>query len=153
MVDTLDPYLAHYVYVKQNDPKAPIVWRQFRQKDVKRVDRIVEMAQGNRDAVTSQKDWEILGELLKFFSEEWPDEFNSFKASIPDIRSSRREGGYGEKHQVMYLAALPPRFERMIKSIFPSQQFDKKFIYRLIRKFPIFRIAGVNNMSKGRAII
>lgn len=152
-VATIDPYLAHYVYEKDTNPNAPIVWRQYRKSLVDKVDHIVELARGNRETIATLKDWEIVGEILKFFAEEWPDEFNSFKASIPDIRSSRRADGYSESREVKYIAALPPRFERMIKSIFPSQQFDKKFIYKLIRKFPVFRVAGVSNMSKGGIII
>jgi hypothetical protein len=150
---TVDPYMAHYVHEKEANPNASIVWKTYQKKMVDKVDRIVELAHGYRDTVNTLKDWEVVGELLKFFAEEWPHEFNSFKEQIPDIRSSRRADGYSSTREIKYVAALPPRFERMIKSIFPSQQFDKKFIYKLIRKFPVFKVGGVNNLSKGSIII
>lgn len=152
-IQTLDPYLGVYVYEKNTNPKAPLVWKRFKKKHVDSVDRLVELTRGNRETVTSLKDWEIVGEILKFFAEEWPDEFVSFKSSIPEIRSSRRSDGYSESREIRYLAALPPRFERMIKWAFPLQQFDKKFTNKLIKKFPVFKVAGVNNMSKGKSII
>lgn len=152
-ITTLDPYMAHYVYEKQKDPKAPIVWRRFKKKMVDRVDHIVELAAGNREAVVTQKDWEILGEILKFYAEEWPDDFNSFRESVKEIRRTRRADGYSKSREIKHVASLPPRFERMIKSIFPMQQYDKKFITKLVRKFPVFRVGGEGNMSTGTVIL
>lgn len=152
-IQTLDPYMAHYVFEKQKDPNAPIVWRRFQKKMVDQVDHIVELARGNRETVTTESDWVIVGELLKFFAENWKEEFEDFKAQIPDIRRSRNNNGMSASGEIKFVAVLPPRFERIIKSIFPFQQFDKKFISKLIMKFPVFRVGGVDNMSKGRSII
>lgn len=153
MIQTVDPYLSHYVYEKDSNPNAPIVWRQFKKKHVDIIDHIVEISRGEREDVKTIKDWEVVGELLKFFAEEWPHEFNPFKQQMAEIRNSRRAGGYSETREIRYVAALPPRFERMIKAIFPNQQFDKKFVNKLANKFSVFRVAGVNNMSQGRVII
>lgn len=152
-VTKADPYLDHYAYELATDPKAKIVFKQYEKKLVDRTDHIIQMAQGERDEVKSAKDWEIIGELVKFFADEFSDEWDEFVKSLPDIRSSRNEGGYSSTREIKYLGALPQRLIKMIKVIFPFQQFDKKFMYKLIRKFPVFQVGGVGNLSKGRSII
>jgi hypothetical protein len=152
-LETVDPYLDHYIYEKTADPTANIVWKQFQKHLVDRTNRIVELARGNRDVIKSSSDWTVLEELVKFWGEEFPQEYQEFKASIPDIRSSRNAGGYSKTKEIKYLGALPPRLIKMIRVIFPFQQFDKAFMYKLIRKFPLFKVGGVNNLSKGSVII
>ena len=139
-IQTVDPYLPHYIYEKATNPKTRLVWRVYAKDIVRTIDKIVEMARGQRDKVKSGKDWEIVEELLKFFAVKWPAEFNEFRSAIPDIRSSRRDGGYSENKEIKYVGALPVRFMRLIKAVFPEQQFDKKFIYKLVRRIPLFRV-------------
>ena len=117
------------------------------------VDKLLELSHGNRDVVKTEKDWEVVFALLRFFHDRWPDEFNDFKSQIPDIRGSRRAGGKSAEGNLMYVGALPPRFIRLIRTIFPLQQFDKKFIWKIVKKIPLFKVAGVNNLSKGTIII
>jgi hypothetical protein len=152
-IQTLDPYLSAYIYEKSENPDAPIVWRQFEKRMVDKVDRIVELSKGHRESIVSNNDWEVMGELLKFFAEEWPEEFEPFKKQMSDIRSSRRADGYSQTREIRFVAALPPRFERIIKAVFPFQSFDKKFVNKLARKFPVFKVGGEGNMSKGTVII
>lgn len=152
-VETIDPHLSTYIYVKKTNPKAPIVWRQYERRLVDSVDRLVELAHGERDLVKSLKDWEIVIEIVKFFADEWPDEWNSFKATIPDIRHTRREGGYSETGEIKYVGAIPPRLMRMIKAIFPLQEFDKRFVNKFVSKFPLFKVGGEQNMGGGGIII
>jgi hypothetical protein len=145
MIQKVDPYLSQYVWEKSVNPDAPIVWRQYQREVVEDVDRLVELAHdktGHRENVASQKDWEVVEELINFFAKKWPKEYWEFRKSIPDIRSSRRDGGYSEHKLMMYVAALPPRLERLIKAIFPAQQFNKQFTWKLIRKFPLLKVGG-----------
>jgi hypothetical protein len=148
-----DPYIDHYIYEKATNPKSHIVWKQYRKSMVERTDRIIELAHGQRDVVKSQSDWTVVGELLNFWAEEYPQEYQEFRKSIPDIRGSRNDGGYSKTREIKYLGALPPRFMKMIRVIFPFQQFDKSFMYKMIKRFPLFKVGGVGNMSKGRSII
>ncbi len=144
-IHTVDPFLAQYVYEKQTKPEKTLVWRQFRENDVKAVDRIVELAHGDREAVVTQKDWEIFASLLAFYQERWPDEFNSFVDSVKDIRRSRSQGAYSKSKEMMYVGTLPVRFMKIIKVIFPEQQFDKKFIWKMVNKFKIFKVTKEGN--------
>lgn len=152
-IETVDPYISHYIYEKATDPTANIVWKQYEKRLVDKTNRIIELAHGERDTVKSQSDWDVLGELIKFWTEEFPNEYQEFKASIPDIRGSRNDGGYSKSREIKYLGAMPPRLMKMIKVIFPFQQFDKSFMYKMIKKFPLFKVGGEGNLSKGRSII
>lgn len=138
-----DQFITHYAYEKETNPDAQIVLRQFRRKYVEAIDHIVELAHGERDFVTSDSDRKVMEELIKFFAEEWPEEFAEFKATILDIRSTRNEGGYSENKEMKYVGAIPPRLAKMMKAIFPAQQWDKKFVNKLVKKFPLFNVGGV----------
>lgn len=152
-LETPDPYISHYIYEKTVNPQAKLYWKAYRKRQVDMANKIVELAHGEREVVKSGKDWEIVGELLKFFATEWPGEYKQFESTIPDIRASRRAGGYSESGEIRYVGALPLRFMKMIQVIFPFQQFDKQFVNNLVKRIPVLRVGGVNNMSKGRSII
>lgn len=140
-----DPYLSAYVYEKQTNPSAPIVWRQFEKSAVEDVDHLVELAQGSRQTVTTDKDWQVVEEILKFYYRRWPYEYNEFVNSVKEIRETRKKSGYSSSKEILYVGALPPRFERIVKTIFPLQQFNKKFIWKMVRKFKIFKVGGEGN--------
>ena len=69
-------------------------------------------------------------------------EWHEFKTSIPDIRRTRSEGGYSQTKEIKYIASVPPRFMKMVKVIFPAQEWDKKFMTKFIKRFPLFKIGG-----------
>jgi nitrous oxide reductase len=137
-----DPYLDLYKAEKIMDPDAIIVAKQYQKHLVDAVDRIVELAHGQRDFVKSENDWLVVEDLLRFFASQWPMEWHEFKTSIPDIRRTRSEGGYSQTKEIKYIASVPPRFMKMVKVIFPAQEWDKKFMTKFIKRFPLFKIGG-----------
>jgi hypothetical protein len=137
-----DPFIPIYKFEKTQHPEKKLWWLALRQKDVEDVDRLVGLSHGNRETVETPKDWAILEEVLKFFINRWPEEFKEFKEAVPQIKATRRRGGYTQNKEMMYLASLPPRFERLIKAVFPKQQFDKEFVYKLINRYKIFKVGG-----------
>ena len=140
-----DPFMDHYAIQKQVDPDTKIVLKQFYQRQVNAVDRIVFLAKGNRSTVSTENDWKIVEELFSFWATEWPTEYSEFKKVIPQIRATRRSKGYSESGEMKYVGAMPPRFERMLKVIFPDQSFDKTFVNKIVKKIPIFKIGGEQN--------
>lgn len=138
----LDPFLPLYEAEKLMNPSKKMWWIQVRKQDVEDIDRIVELSKGNRDTIKTESDWQVFNELLKFFIYRWPSEFEEFKKTIPQIRATRRDGGYSANKEMMYIASLPPKLERLIKTVFPAQQFNKNFIYKLISRYTIFRVGG-----------
>jgi len=141
-IDTPDPFISIYAFEKHKNPEKKLWWVQVSKKDLEDVDRLVELSHGHRDVVSTQKDWTVVEELLKFYSARWPVEFDEFKKTIPQIKATRRKGGYSVSKEIKYVASFPPRFERLIKSVFPLQQFNKDFIYKFIRKFTLFKVGG-----------
>jgi len=140
-----DPFIAQYVYEKQTHPEKTLVWRQFKEEDVQAIDKIVELSHGERTEIKSQKDWEIFTELLGFYQKRWPEEFIQFIETIKEIRSSRKRSAYSDSKEILYVGSIPLRFMKIIKAIFPDQQFNKKFIWNMVRRFPIFKVTKEGN--------
>jgi len=134
-----DPHLAAYIYEKQVNPDHIIVLKQYERRLVDAVDRIIELAHGNRETVRTEEDWKVVEELFKFFASEWPREYAEFKQSIGSIRDAKGEG-YSKTREIRHVGSLPPRFEKMIKVIFPYQQWDKEFVNKFVKKFPLFKV-------------
>ncbi len=145
MIIKPDPHLARYVFEKQQNPDRKLWWLAVKRRDLEDVDRLVEISHGNRESIKTSQDWQVLDELLKFFAYRWPTEFKDFIEAMPKIKESRNPGGYSKNKEMMYLAALPPRLEGLIKTLFPLQEFNKDFMYKLIRKYRIFRVGGKNS--------
>lgn len=145
MLDTVDPFLALYAFEKSKDPDKRLVWVQYQADVIRDVDRILELAHGTRETVKSQQDWEVVEALFRFFVVRWPKEFADFKASVDLIRHTRNPGGKSLSREIMYVGAMPPRLERMIRVIFPHQKFDKTFIYKLVKKFKLLKVYNENN--------
>jgi hypothetical protein len=137
-----DSYLPAYVLEKKQNPDKKLWWLQVKRKDLEDVDRLVAISHGNRETVKTAQDWMVLEEILKFYISRWPNEFLEFRKTVPQIRATRRTGGYTKDKGIKYVASLPPRFENLIKIIFSLQVFDKTFVYKLINKFKIFKVGG-----------
>ncbi len=140
-----DPYITMAALQKMEDPESKIFMRAFRAKDVDDVDKLLEISRGNREVVKTDNDWNVLANLVVFYIKRWPSEWEEFRKTLPDIRKSRRAGGYSKTKEILYVASLPFRLERLIKVIFPYQQYDKKFMWEFVKRFKIFRVAGEQN--------
>ena len=134
-------YAAH----KTINPQDKITLRPFLKRDVESVDKLVKLSRGSRDYVQTESDWQVICSLIEFFIQRWPNEWMEFRNTMPDIRETRRSGGYSQSKEILYLLALPFRLERLIKIIFPNNKFNKKFSYEFIRRFKAFRVAGEGN--------
>lgn len=136
-----DQHIASYIYQKQTDPDIKIVLRAYKKRIVEQIDRIVELAHGQRDFIENESDWVVVEELLKFFASEWPHEFNDFIDAIPSIREAKGSG-YSKSNEIKHVGSIPPRFMKMLKAIFPAQQWDKTFINKFVKRFPLFKVGG-----------
>lgn len=141
---TIDPYVKLYEFEKATKPHLAMVWRQYQQRDVNFVDKLVHLSRG-RQTVSTESDWKALEEVIKYYSQRWPEEWREFERTVEDIRLSRSSGGYSQSKEIKYTASIPARLERMIKIAFPHQQFDKKFIAGLVKRYKIFKVGGEKN--------
>ena len=138
-----DQHLATYVTEKMMNPDTRFVVRVFERQVVDTIDAIIELAHGERDFVKSASDWKVVEAMLGFWAKKWPEEYTEFKASVADIRATRNTGGYSKSKEIKYVGALPSqRFMKMLKAIFPAQQWDKKFTQKFVNKFPLFKVGG-----------
>lgn len=126
------------------DPEFSFELRQIRREFVDAVDHLIKII-GDRDSITTEGDWSALNSVIEFYIARWPEDFKQFATSIPEIRESRNEGGYSESREIRYVGALPHKLERLIKLCFPYQEFNKDFIYKLIKRVRLFKVGGEGN--------
>lgn len=110
-------------------------------KDVEDVNYLVRISHGCGEKVTTDKDWGVVAKLFEFWTRKWTDEWQEFGQTIVDIKQTRlNKKGTSKTNEIKYVGALPPRFAKLIKIIFPKQQFDKKFVYALTNKIKITKV-------------
>lgn len=134
-----DQYLDHYIYEKATNPDAQLVVKSFQREVVDAVDRIVELAHGERDVVKSDNDWRIVEEIIKFYSQRWPNEWYTFRSSIGDIKQIKGEG-MSRTREIKHVGSIPPRLMKLMKVIFPQQQWNKDFTSKFVKRFPLFKV-------------
>lgn len=146
-IEQLDPFMGLYVHEKVKNPEAKFALRAFREGDVKFVDNLIKLHKdlACNDTVKMDKDWQLIKDAFGYFAKRWPEEFVEFKQSINLIRQTRNNKAKSMSGEIMYVGALPLRFERIIKIMFPAQQVDKKFIWKLVQKMPVFKVTGIQN--------
>lgn len=146
-VEQLDPFMPLYVHEKLNDPQSQFMLRQFRENDVMFVDKLISehKSAGGNDTVKTDKDWDVLKNAFTYFARRWPEDYQTYRSTQESIRKTRGKGGYSKSREIKYLASLPLRFERIIKRLYPKQQFDKAFMYKIVKRMPIFKIGGEQN--------
>jgi len=108
--------------------------------DVEAIDYLLKISKG-RETVSTDKDWMIVAKLFEFWTRRWPEEWQEFGETIEAIKGTRlNKYGTSKSNEIKYVGALPYRFERMLKGLFPMQQFDKKFIYALTKRIKIVKV-------------
>lgn len=141
-MDIVDDYTSLYAYEKDVNPKKRLFIRQFKKNDVVAVDKLNDLIGGKRENVKTDEDWRLVEIIMQFFMQRWPEEFWEFYRTIPKIRHTRNAKGYSKTKEVKYVGAMPVRFQRLLKVAFPYQQFDKKFVNKLVKRIPLLMIGG-----------
>lgn len=110
--------------------------------DVEFVDMMLNKLGRNAAFVETDKDWELIGDLIRWFIYRFPEESKEFKESLSMIRNTRaNEKGYSKTKEIKYIAILPPRFLRIFQKFYPLQELNKSFMAKFLKKFPLFKIA------------
>lgn len=114
---------------------------------VEAVDSLVLLARehgSNAKTIESEADWKVVEGIFKVWVAYCPKEYKAFSQSQKDVRrgsfnrfaSSEERGGAMIKHQLN----LPMHFDAMLRAIYPKQKWDKKFIAKIARRFPILQV-------------
>lgn len=146
-IEELDPFMPLYVWDKQQNPDERFVLRQFRADYVKFVDHLLieRKKLGCNNNVVADKDWDLVKYAFEKYAQFWPQEYKEFKEQMSLIRHTRTNKAYSESKGVMYVGALPLRFERMLKVLFPELEVNKAFLWKLVRRMRIFKVTGEGN--------
>lgn len=125
------------------DPQQ-IQWKLVPREDVELLELIWRMSDyGKRLKVETDKDWKVIEGLINIYFSRFSYEANDFIDSVKKIKASKSDvKGYSKNREILHIASLPIRLQKMIKVCFPQQQFDKKFIYGMIKRIPGFKIGG-----------
>ena len=114
-------------------------------KKLNKIDKIVELAKGRPTFVDGDKDWEIIWELFVLWHEAFPENFEEFSRYIAEYRRNlkNKDGMFKSESGELYQAQLeiPEKLFIMIKTIYPDQKWDRKFVSSLARRLPILKIA------------
>lgn len=112
----------------------------MRKQDIQAIDYLIKISKG-KEKVRSDKDWVILSKVFEWWTRRWPEEWQDFAETIELIKETRlNKSGMSGSGEIKYVGALPPRFERILKTIFPLQEFDKKFVNKLAKKIKITQV-------------
>ena len=115
----------------------------MKKSDVEAVDYLLRIS-GIRSKVETIDDWGIIAKLFEFYTRRWPEEWANFVESIKDIRATRaRKDGYSKEHGkegTRYLASVPLYLMKLIKIIFPEQQWDREFTEKFVNNIKITRV-------------
>lgn len=104
------------------------------------VDDLVIKSKG-REFVQSDSDWKVIEQLMNVFFAFYPEEAQDIVSFVKENRGVLKNNkGYSDSKEIKHLASLPLRLQKMIRICFPLQKFDKKFIYKLIWKYPVFKM-------------
>jgi hypothetical protein len=111
--------------------------------DVDAVDYLLRIS-GIRSKVETSDDWVIIAKLFEFYTRKWPLEWDNFVKEIKKTRATRaRKDGYSREHGkdgTRYLASVPLYLMKLIKIIFPEQQWDREFTDKFINNIKITRV-------------
>lgn len=144
----VSPTHAVYKFEKLKDPSFQYEVRGIARTDFEFVEMLEQLTRG-ASTIDNSRHWEIVKEIFEFLYSRFPEEFVEFKDQMQAIRQTRLNAkGYSKSKEIQYVGALPFRFERMIKKCFPDQQFNKEFIWKLVRKLPILAVSQSDNLIK-----
>lgn len=133
---TVDPY--EFVY----EPKT-VRYKRYPKHVVEGVDYLVRLSRGRTDVVTSD-DWVLVAKIVEFWSRMYPQEWSDYIASMNMIKGTRaRKDGYSRekgREGVRYLAAVPERLMRLIKVVFPQQQWNREFTEKFTGNIKVSRV-------------
>ena len=116
-------------------------------------DAVVKIGKGRggpNALIENDSDWQVVAGLVDLFANTFPQTWKDFVIANKLVAShqSQKHGlisdvttKKGGEASIRQLGQWPFEFEIMIKTIWPSQRFDKKFIREFMRRLPVFKTA------------
>jgi hypothetical protein len=143
-MDIISPTLPVYQFEKMKNPNFTYQIRKVPKGDFEFVEHIEKITRG-ATVIRTEMHWEAVRTIFDFLYRKYPQEFIEFKQAVGTIRRTRGKGGKNKTGEIMYVGAIPPRLHNVIRKCFPEQEFNKAFVWKLVRKLPILKVAGEGN--------
>lgn len=106
------------------------------------VDTLVEVAKknGSKDYVQTSQDWETIQYIYKGWTILYPKTSNDFLKAMKEWRLRNGRGFSKEGNaMIQHRLEVPSPLFAMVKTIFPKQTWDRKFVAKFISELPAFR--------------
>lgn len=110
-------------------------------------DAVMKIGHGRGGAfaqVEREEDWTVIEQLTDLFAHLYPQEWEDFLESTAILRKYRtsKHGLLGDSKDnnalIRQVAQWPMTWELLIRTVYPNQKFDKKFIDRFVKRLPAF---------------
>jgi hypothetical protein len=116
----------------------------FEKEIVGFTDKLIEIAHrnGSQDSVTHETDWKTIEFMYKGFKILYPKSARDFEKIMQMTRTATRfnKGISTEgSAKLQYMMEIPAPFYRMMKVIFPLQEWDRKFVNKFVSHFPMLK--------------
>ena len=112
-----------------------------RASDVLAADRLLNMK-------ATHSMWEVIGEMIKIWSDKHPRKWQSYLYHLDDIKGTRKDKKFASTYDkvhggyLRYTIDLPVPIYYMIRCVYNDEELpmDKAFFRKLGKKFPLFLI-------------
>lgn len=125
------------------DPNLNIKMEPFPRPMVEFVDNLMDYARkySSMSDVTTQGDWDTLAFIYKGWKILYPQDAWNFEHDMMKVRKDTVKKGIVKEGEAMmqHLMNIPGPLYHMIKTIFPNQKWNRKFINKLLFVFPQMR--------------
>lgn len=94
--------------------------------------------------VETNADWLVLVDVYKVWKKSYPDLYYDFIAGVSKLRNIYKENkGMAKEGSafIQHRLEMPETLHRMLEVMFPHIKYDRKFIDRLIKELPEFKIS------------
>jgi len=110
------------------------------------VDKLIEVAKKNDSSgrIRWKQDWETVAFIYLGFKSLYPISCRDFEKKMHEWQGSIQRHGILKEGEAMiqHQLEVPRPFYMMFNTIFPDQQWDKKFVQDLSKHLPQFRASG-----------
>jgi hypothetical protein len=115
----------------------------FEKEIVNFTDKLVEIARKNNsnNSVTHENDWKTIEFMYRGFKILYPQDACDFEKEMERVRKQHSlQGNHGISSEgsamLEYMMSVPAPLYRMMRVIFPTQIWDRKFVNKFTSHFP-----------------
>jgi hypothetical protein len=130
---------------KKFDPNEGITYHPYPRAIVEWVDKMIDYKKETHcpDHVDGEASWKLLEYLFEGWKVLYPQEAVEFEQSMDFIRRHTVNHGISKDKGeaiIQHQLEVPAGFFKMFRILFPFQNWDKKFVSQLVKRFKQFAV-------------